>query len=142
MALLRTRLCCISSFAASRTEICKWARGERYKGRDSVVANMLYPLCLRSGCASDRVEISASSALSVPAVKQWKIQWWLLWPFLQTCVYPQTLPVHLVPQLAAMQVQVLRTAGATCEWKMRLESLFFLCPANGVRTMIGICFQF
>lgn len=50
--------------------------------------------------------------------------------FLHTCVYPQTLYVHLVPRLGAMQIQALRTVGARCEWEVRLESLFLQCPAN------------
>lgn len=50
--------------------------------------------------------------------------------FLHTSVYPQSLHVHLVPWLGAMQVQALRTLGARCEWEVRLESLFLLCPAN------------
>lgn len=42
--------------------------------------------------------------------------------FLQSSVYPQTLHVHLVPRLGAMQIQAPRTVGAKYEWEARLES--------------------
>lgn len=50
--------------------------------------------------------------------------------FLHTSVCSQTLHVHLVAGLGAMQIQALRTVGATCKWEVRLESLFLLCPTN------------
>lgn len=45
-------LCCGSSFAASRTQVWKWARRRRDKDQANVVTNFLFPP-LRSCCTPD-----------------------------------------------------------------------------------------
>lgn len=62
--------------------------------------------------------------------------------FLHTSVSPQTLHVHLVPGLGAMQIQAPRTVGAKYVWEARLESYFLYAQQMNGRTIMGIGSQF
>lgn len=123
-------LCCGSSFAASSTQVWKWARRGRDEGQAYVVTNFLF-LLLRSCCTPDMLEDCCQLCTEGPNSKWWED---MVVAFLHTSVYPQTLHVHLVSRLSEQEL------GVSGKWGWK--AYFFYAQQMNGTTMMGIWSRF